>query len=179
MQDDVKTEAVANTTMPLDKAPDGPEPEEMAASTDPNGIKTRILKKDKDLTVGDMLVVWSNAMNRQKLREMRAKIRKANKKWDGVVLHLQPGETIGSMKLPQVQALYEAIMSRFDPDLYEIRMSRKEAAQAQAKASEEAAHEMTANQVADRLAAIRKVEEKKQTASVIEASVRIEAAARS
>ncbi len=137
------------------------------------GFDLNDLKKDD---IGPLVVVWSSVANRKILKDARAKIVKATKKkWDGVLLHLRPGETIGAMKLPQVEALYEALMSRWDPDLHRIRMARKTAALAEAAAAEKAAHDLTANQVADHLATLKQAAELKEGAEVLKGAAHLEA----
>lgn len=141
---------------------------------DPDGDRTRFIAKEE---IGPILVLWSLSANRRRLQDLRAKVKKGlKKKWDGVVLHLRPGETIGSMKLPQTEALYEAIMSRFDPDLYQIRMSRKTSALAEHKAKEELKNNLTANAVADRLEMLKQAGELQAGAEILAASAQLEAA---
>lgn len=110
----------------------------------------------KDQDIGPLMVIWSASANRKRLQDVRGKVRKAMRgKWNGVLLHLLPGETIGGMKLPQVQALYETLLRMFDPDLYAIRQAKKAEAEATARREEEAGHTETANAIADHLAEIR------------------------
>lgn len=114
---------------------------------------TRFLKKDD---LGPIMIVWSDTANRKRLQDIRGKFRKAMKgKWNGILLHLKPGETIGSMKLPQVQALYETLMQAFDSDLYNARMAKKAIAEDEARKAEEAAQQKAAHAIADRLEAIK------------------------
>lgn len=140
---------------------------------DAQGDHLRDLKKEQ---IGPLMVIWSQVANRKRLQDIRGKIRRAKKGWDGVLLHLLPGETIGSMKLLQVEALYERLMSMWDPDLYQIRLSRKTAALAEAETKARAKEQLTANQVADHLAKIQKTEELKKGTNVLEATAKLQAA---
>lgn len=144
---------------------------------DETKLKTRVLKKS-DIGAGDLVVVWSKNLNHQGLRIIRSKIHRANKKWDGVMLHLLPGETIGAMKLPHVQALYEAIMSRFDPDLFEIRMRRKQAAVDEVEAKKAAQNNATAEQIADRLEQVAKSAQREKDAEILKSVAQLELAAK-
>jgi hypothetical protein len=99
-------------------------------------------------------------------------------KWDGLLLHLLPNETIGGMKLPQVEALYEAIMKLWDPEFHRIRMAQKTAAQAEHAALEKAKHAQTAEAIADHLETIAKAAELRKGAELLETTVRLDAAAR-
>lgn len=127
----------------------------------------RDLKRDE---MGPLMIVWSANATRKRLQIIRSKIKKATKGlWNGVLLHLLPGESVGSMKLPQAQALYETLMSAWDPDLYQIRMDRKAKAEAEAQ-------EMTANQIADRLAEVKASADAETKATILDATARLEAA---
>lgn len=123
-------------------------PEEIPQPGTEDGQMRPLKKQD----IGPIMIVWSKSANRKRLQDMRVKIKKTIKGWDGVLLHLLPGETVGSMKLPQVQALYEALMRSFDPDLYQIRMDKK------AKAEKDR-DDVIANEIADKLETIKKEQE--------------------
>lgn len=125
---------------------DDPPPPSPIDGAGKEGSSRNLTKAD----IGPIMIIWSSTANRKRLQDMRAKFRKATKnQWNGVLLHLLPGESIGSMKMLQTQALYEALMQSFDPDLYEIRVKKKIEA-------ERSKDDKIANEIADKLESIQK-----------------------
>ena len=141
-----------------------PDPEASAAALAEiaKALPERTRLRDlKQADIGPILLFWSAGANRSRLQAFSSSVRAAVKKitgkrWDGVLVHLQPGEQLGTMKLPQVLALYEALTSAFHPDLLETVQKRRQAAEARQKADQATADTMTANAVADRLEALQK-----------------------
>lgn len=110
------------------------------------------------LGTDEMLVVRGQFMNRAQekgsIRKLEKALQKHNPKWRGVLLHLPEGMELMQLPAVMVESLYEALMLRWDPDLYEVRMSRKKAAQEAAQKEEEASNLATAEEVARHLAKV-------------------------
>ncbi len=123
-----------------------------------------------------LLIFYSNGFTGSFFKGFLKKLRKLYPKWDGNILNLRPGEKIESLDMGMTQSLYEALMSKFDPDLFQIRMARKAKAEAEAIQAEKAENLDTANQVADHLEEIGKQREQAKIDRIAEATRNLSAA---
>ena len=120
-----------------------------------NDPPAEVLGTARTLETDDLLLIRFSGANRQTERRRVAEIQKAVKKaspgWRGQVLHLPPDLELAQLPAPMVEALYEALLARFDPDLYETRAERRKAAEEQAERAEAEAEAERANAIADHL----------------------------
>lgn len=110
---------------------------------------------------------------RKQLQKIRSILRKANKKWNGVLLHLKTKQELQSLSPQLIEHLYENLMAKFDPDLHATRMRRKEEAQKDVQKK----YDDTAAGTVDRLAAAQKAGESERLKPQLDAVHRLEKAA--
>lgn len=119
---------------------------------------TEVVGTARRLGADDMLIVRGVFANRAQekgsIRKLEKALQKHNPKWRGVLLHLPEGMELMQLPAAMVESLYEALMLRWDPDLYEVRMSRKKATHQASQAEEEASNLATAEEVARHLAKV-------------------------
>ena len=140
-------------------------------AADPNA---RIEGVGKKLEKNDMVILRSARFTHQNLKHIQNKIKKCYPHWDGVILHLQPEESIERLNLGAVQAIYEAYMSRFDPDLFKIRQERKRIAELTEQQQKKKDEMQTAQQAADYLEKVVEERDNDKAKSVEDATRRLE-----
>ena len=117
-----------------------------------------VLGTARELKDHEMLIVRGQFVNRGHekgtIRRLEKSLRKHNPQWKGVLLHLPSGMELKQLPAVMVESLYEALLARFDPDLYQVRAARKKAALDQAEAQEAKSHLATAEEVAQHLAQV-------------------------
>lgn len=113
----------------------------------------------------DMLVVRGAFTNRAQekghLRKLEKALRRHNPNWEGVLLHLPSGMELKQLPAVMVESLYEALLARFDPDLFQMRQAKRQVAEEDAKAAEEQSHLATGEEVSRHLQALRRAEQAK------------------
>ena len=127
-----------------------------------------------ELKKTELLILYSTRKRtRAEHKSLHYKLRKHYKGWNGLIVELAAGENIEGMSAAMTEAVYEKLMSKFDPDLHEIRMGRKKEALQKKKAEEMA----TAHQYADHLQSIAEQAAEEVQKQQLEGLKRIEKAA--
>jgi hypothetical protein len=130
----------------------------------------------RDLDSFDVVIIRSLVRTKKELVPIFKALQKRFPKWKGTIWHLRPDEKLEHLPISVVQNIYEALLTRFDPDLFKIREERKARAIEEAAKDEEKKHEMTANDVADRLERIVVDRDTEHAQNVAEATRRLEEA---
>lgn len=114
----------------------------------------------------DMILVRGVFANRAHekatVKKLEKGLRRANPKWRGVLLHMPKDMELSQLPAVMVEALFEALLTRFEPEMARFRAKKKMAATAEAQAKDEARILNGANAVADHLGAIKAQERAKQ-----------------
>ena len=122
------------------------------------------------LTGKAMLIVRGEFQNKAQekatVRGLEKKLRKANPKWSGILLHIPEGMELMQLPAVMVEALYEALMSRFDPDLLEMRLQRRAVAEKAEDDKEQSRIIQDANAIADHLSQIKAKERQTKEAGL-------------
>jgi hypothetical protein len=113
----------------------------------------------RKLAPDDLMIVRGQFANRAHekaaIKKLEKALRKHNPKWKGVLLHLPAGMELRQLPAVMVEALYEALLARWDPDLLQQRLAKKKAAETEQEAKKEASHLATAEEVSQHLAKLR------------------------
>jgi hypothetical protein len=64
--------------------------------------------------LGPIVLYWSDRANRAEVRSIAARIKQAVPGWKGVVVHLRPGEQLGTLPLSKAEPIFRALRAYFE-----------------------------------------------------------------